>query len=73
MIQLPWWEVILFLVAVVLAIWGFLSLVGLQTRMITRRTHRVAADLYSKYADSLRKQRRYARERGGQWHDNEGS
>jgi len=29
--------------------------------------------MYSNYADSNRKQRKYAREHGGQWRDDEGS
>jgi hypothetical protein len=28
--------------------------------------------MYSSYADSNRKQRKYAREHGGQWRDDEG-
>jgi hypothetical protein len=70
-IQLPWWETVLFLMAVALAIWGFISIVGFRTRTLTRRTDRTAEDLYPDYADSARKQRRYAREHGGQWHDDE--
>jgi hypothetical protein len=33
---------------------------------------RAAQDLYPSYADSLRKQHRFAREHGGQWHDDGG-
>ncbi len=72
-IQLPWWETVLFLMAVAVAIWGFSSIVGFRTRTLTRRTDRTAEDLYSEHADSARKQRRYAREHGGQWHDHEPS
>lgn len=69
MIQLPWWGYVLFLMAVAAAIWGFLSLVKFRTRELTHKTHRTAKDLYPSYADSLRKQRRFAREHGRQWHD----
>jgi len=34
-IQMPWWEAILFFAAVILAIWGFMSMVGFRTRYLT--------------------------------------
>jgi hypothetical protein len=71
-IQLPWWGYVLFLLAVAVAIWGFLSLVKFRTNELTRKTDRTAQDLYPSYADSLRKQHRFAREHGGQWHDDGG-
>lgn len=70
-VQVPWWGYVLFLMAVAVAIWGFISLVGFDTRYLTRRTQRTAENLYPNYAGSLRKQRRYAREHGGQWRDDE--
>lgn len=69
MSQLPWWGYVLFLMAVAIAIWGFLSLVKSRTRDLSRKTDRTAQDLYPSYADSLRKQHRFAREHGGQWRD----
>jgi hypothetical protein len=66
-IQMPWWEAILFFAAVILAIWGFISIVGFRTRYLTRRTDRTPEDMYSDYADLPRKQRRYARRHGGEW------
>ena len=66
-IQMPWWEAILFFAAVILAIWGFMSMVGFRTRYLTHRTNRTAEDLYDDHADSPRKQRRYARRHGGEW------
>jgi hypothetical protein len=64
---MPWWEIILFFAAVILAIWGLASLVGFRTRSLTRHTDRTAQDMYDQFADSPRKQRRYARQRGGEW------
>ena len=58
---------ILFFAAVILAIWGFASMVGFRTRYLTHRTDRTAQDMYGKFADSPRKQRRYARHHGGEW------
>ena len=64
---MPWWGDVLFLMVVAVAIWGFVSLVGFNTRRLTSRTHRTVEGIYPRYADSARKQRRYAREHGGQW------
>jgi hypothetical protein len=64
---MSWWEILIFIGVVILAVWGFASIVGLQTRNLTRRTRRSAEDLYGNFADSPRKQRRYAREHGGEW------
>jgi hypothetical protein len=66
---MSWWEITVFIIVVIVAIWGFASMVGLETRNLTRRTSRTAQDLYSSYGDSPRKQRRYAREHGGSWHN----
>jgi hypothetical protein len=52
---MPWWGDVLFLIAVAVAIWGFISLVGFRTNMLTRRTYRTAENLYPNYADSPRK------------------
>jgi hypothetical protein len=70
-IPMPWWGYILFALAVVLAIKGFLALIGVETRWVTRRTYKTAEDVYPDYADSPRKQRQYAREHGGEWHNPE--
>ena len=70
-IQLPWWGYVAFSLAVLTAIWGFGSLVNLETRILTRGTDRTAEDLYDKYADSAHTQHRYAEGHGGQWYDEE--
>jgi hypothetical protein len=62
---MPWWEIILFFAVVLLAIYGFASIVGFRTRTLTRRTDRTAENMYDNYADLSRKQRRHAREHGG--------
>jgi hypothetical protein len=69
---MPWWGDVLFLIAVAVAIWGFISLVGFRTSTLTRRTYRTAENLYPNYADSPRKQRRYAKEHGGEWRNPDG-
>jgi hypothetical protein len=72
-VQLPWWGYVLFLMAVAVAIWGFISLTRFRTDILNRRTYRTAEDLYPNFADSPAKQRRDARERGGEWHETDDS
>jgi len=64
---------VLFLMAVAVAIWGFISLTRFRTDILNRRTYRTAEDLYPNFADSPAKQRRYAREHGGEWHETDDS
>jgi hypothetical protein len=52
-----------------IGIYCFLRLIGVQTRVVTRKTNRRAEDLYDGFADSPRKQRRYAKEHGDGWTD----
>jgi hypothetical protein len=68
-IQMSWWEIILFIAVVIFAIYAFASIVGFRTRTLTRPTDRTAQDMYDNYADSPRKQGRYARHHGGEGHD----
>jgi hypothetical protein len=70
-IQMSWWEIILFIAVVIFAIYAFASIVGFRTRTLTRPTDRTAQDMYDNYADSPRKQRRYARHHGGEGPDGE--
>ena len=70
-IQMLWWEAVLFIAVVIFAIYAFVSIVGFRTRTLTRPTDRTAQDMYDNYADSPRKQRRYARHHGGEGHDGE--
>jgi hypothetical protein len=60
--------VALFLVGV----YAFIELVGWRTKALSRRTSRRAEDMYDQYADSARKQRRYAQQHGGSWPDDSG-
>ena len=64
-----WWQILIGAVVVIVVVYAFLSLVRLQTRRLTSKTDRTAADMYDSYADPLRKQRKYAQERGGEWKD----
>jgi predicted negative regulator of RcsB-dependent stress response len=56
----------------VVGIYAFLQMVGWRTRSMTRRSHRTAENMYEQFADSPRKQRRYAQEHGGSWSEGSG-
>ena len=68
-----WWEYIVIAAVLIFGVYCFLAIVGFETRLLTRKTDRTAESMYGSYADSGRKQRKYARERGGQRRDDEGS
>lgn len=67
-----WWQYIIFAAVLVFLVYCFRVIVGHRTRLLTRKTDRTAESMYRDYADSNRKQRKYAAERGGQWRDDEG-
>jgi hypothetical protein len=66
-----WWIYVVIVLLFAFGIYAFIEIAGFRTRLLTRRTTRTAADMYDSYADSPRKQRRYAREHGGEWRDEE--
>jgi len=66
-----WWEDVLIGAFLIIGLYCFLSLVGFNTRRVTRKTSRTAENLYPDFADSPKQQRKYAREHGGSWRDDE--
>ena len=68
---MAWWEYVLVVAVLLAGIYGFLVLTGSTTRFLSRGTDRTAESMYGTYADSPRKQWRYARKHGGQWRDDE--
>lgn len=62
-----WWQYIIIAAVILLGIYGFLTFTRFETRFLSRRTDRTAADLYPHYADSLRKQRRQVRQHEAEW------
>jgi hypothetical protein len=69
-----WWlDDIIVPVVLILGVSCFVLLVRSSTRRSVRKTTRTAEDLYPLYGDSIRKQRKYTKEHGGQWRDHEGS
>jgi hypothetical protein len=61
-----WWQYVIAAVVVIFAVWGFVSLLRLQTHRLSDRTDNTAEDVYDRYADSLNKQRKYAENHGGE-------
>jgi len=59
------------LVLFAVAIYGFILMTRTRTRTLTRKSDRRAEDLYDNFADSPDKERRYARQHGGEWTDDE--
>ena len=67
-----WWQYIIIAAIIVLGIYGFLVMTRFETWNLSRRTTRTAQDVYPSYADSLRKQRQYARQHGLEWTSDDG-
>ena len=61
-----WWQYIVIAAVILFGIYGFLVLTRFETRKLSRRTSRTAADMYPGYADSPRRQRQYVRQHGGE-------
>jgi hypothetical protein len=68
-----WWEYVIIAAVLLFGIYGFLTLTGFETRTLSRRTTRTAESMYASYDDSLRKQRRYARQHGEEGANDEGT
>ena len=69
-----WWlDDIVIPALLIFAVYCFVAVVGFRTRMLTRKTARTAESMYPLYADSLKKQQKYAKEHGGTWKDDGGS
>ena len=64
-----WWQYLIGAVVVIIAVYGFISIVRLQTHRLSDRTKNTAEDVYNRYSDPLHKQRKYAEDHGGQWRD----
>lgn len=67
-----WWQYVIFVAVLVLVIYIFMAVVGFRTRLLTRKTDRTAESMYDDFADSPRKQRKFAREHGGEWRVDDG-
>jgi hypothetical protein len=68
-IDMWWLDDIIVPAVLILGVYCFMVMVGFRTRTLTRKTTRTAENMYPLYADSLKKQQKYAREHGGTWKD----
>ena len=50
-----WWEYVIAVIVVAIAIWGFASLTGFETRVLSRKTDRTAEQMYPDYAGRKRR------------------
>jgi hypothetical protein len=55
----------------IFGVYGFITLTGFETRLLSRRTDRTAESMYGGYADPAPKQRRSARQPDSQQKDRE--
>jgi hypothetical protein len=55
-----WWQYLVAAVVVIVAVYGFCSIVGVETRWLTRRTDRTAENMYGSNEGLNRRQRREA-------------
>ncbi|HEY1323605.1 MAG TPA: hypothetical protein VGF32_25335 [Streptosporangiaceae bacterium] len=46
-----WWIYIIVVAVLLLGIYGFLTMVGVETRWLSRKTSRTAESMYDSYAD----------------------
>ena len=64
-----WWQYVIAAVVLIIAVYGFISLVKVQTHRVSDKTDNTAEDVYDRYSESPRQQHRYARQHGGEWRD----
>lgn len=68
-----WWDYVMVVGVFLLGIFAFWALTKSLGRALSQGSSPPADSTYGNYADSLRKQRRYARQHGGEWKDDEGA
>jgi hypothetical protein len=64
-----WWQYVILVGALIFGVYGFITLTGFETRLLSRRTDRTAENMYSSDADPTRRQRRSARRHDSQQKD----
>jgi hypothetical protein len=63
-IDMWWLDDLVVPALLLLGIYCFAVMVGFRTRGLTRKTTRTAESMYPLYADSIKKQQKYAKEHG---------
>lgn len=64
-----WWLDVVIVVVLLAGVYGFVTLSRARTRRLSSHTERTVESMYDEYADPPAVQRRFARRRGGSWHD----
>jgi hypothetical protein len=64
-----WWQFVIIAGVLIFGVYGFITLTGFETRLLSRRTDRTAESMYSSYADPTHRQRRSARRHDSQQKD----
>ncbi len=70
---MSWWEYVMIAAVFLVGIYAFLVLTRFLAGLLSYGSSRTADTMYDNYADSMPKQRRYARQHGGEWEDDEGT
>lgn len=68
-----WWDYVIVVAVLLAGISAFVALSAYMGRVLSHGDSREADTMYGNYADSLRKQRRYARQHSGQRADEGGT
>jgi hypothetical protein len=68
-----WWDYMVVVAVLLIGISAFVALCVYMGRVLSHGDSHEADTMYDNYADSLRKQRRYARQHGGQRTDEGGT
>ena len=71
-IEMWWLDDIVIPALFIFVIYCFVVCVRSRTRGLTRKSTLTAENLYGRYADSLAKQQKYAKEHGGTWKADDG-
>jgi membrane protein insertase Oxa1/YidC/SpoIIIJ len=71
-IEMSWLDDFVIPALFILVIYLFVVCVRFRTRGLTRKTTRTAENMYPLYADSIKKQQKYAKEHGGTWKADDG-
>jgi hypothetical protein len=65
------WIYVIVVAVLGFGIYAFLSITGVQARWLSHRSSKTAESMYDNHGNPAREQRRYARQHGGAWTDNE--
>ena len=70
---MQWWDYVIVVGVLLIGISAFVALSAYMGRILSQEDSPAADTMYDNYADSLRKQHRYARQHGGERKDEGGT